>query len=74
MKRRAGDNYKSTLNMELEQDWLFTLGATLGDRQKIKKYYSSYKDFSGKSLQCHIVEVRMHNKLTKFYENRWSHL
>ena len=29
---RAADNYKSTLNMEFEQDWSFTLGATLGDR------------------------------------------
>ena len=31
-KGRARDNYKSTLNMEFEQDWSFTLGATLGDR------------------------------------------
>ena len=30
-KRRAGDNYKSTLNIECEQDWSFGLGATLGD-------------------------------------------
>ena len=36
-KGRAGDNYKSTLNMEFEQDWSFTLDATLGDREKIKK-------------------------------------
>ena len=33
-------------NMEFEQDWSFTLDATLGDREKIKKCYSSYKDFS----------------------------
>ena len=44
-KGRAGDNYKCTLNIEFEQDWSFTLDATLGDREKIKKYYSSYKDF-----------------------------
>ena len=31
-KGLAGDNDKSTLNMEFEQDWSFTLGATLGDR------------------------------------------
>ena len=47
-KGRAGDNYKSTLNIEFEQDWLFTLDATLGGREKIKKYYSCYKDFSAK--------------------------
>ena len=35
--------------MEFEQDWSFTLGATLDDGKKIKKYYYSYKDFSGKS-------------------------
>ena len=31
-KGRAGDNYKSILNNEFEQDWSLTLGATLGDR------------------------------------------
>ena len=31
-KGRAGDNYNSTLNIEFEQNWTFTLGATLGDR------------------------------------------
>ena len=45
MKRWAGDNCKSTLNIAFEQYWSVGLGATLGDRQKIKKYYSSYKDF-----------------------------
>ena len=28
-KWRAGDNYKSILNIEFEQDWSFTLDATL---------------------------------------------
>ena len=37
MKRVAGDNCKSTLNIEFEQDWSFTLDATLGDREKIKQ-------------------------------------
>ena len=46
-KGRARDNYKSTLNIEFEQDWPFTLGATLGDGQKIKNYFSSFRDFSG---------------------------
>ena len=44
-KGRAGDNCKSALNIEFESDWSFTLGGTLGERKKIKKYYSSYKDF-----------------------------
>ena len=37
LKGQAGDNCKSTLNIEFEQDWSFTLDATLGDREKIKK-------------------------------------
>ena len=39
-KGRAGNNYKSTLNIEFEQDGSTrcpTLDATLGDREKIKK-------------------------------------
>ena len=37
--------------MEFEQDWSFTLGDTLGDRQNIKKtiFYLAYKDFPGKA-------------------------
>ena len=34
-KRRVGDNYKSTINNEFQQDWSFTLGVTLGDRKLI---------------------------------------
>ena len=30
-KGRAGDNYKSNLNIEFDQDWSVGLGATLGD-------------------------------------------
>ena len=48
-KGQAGDNYNSTLNIEFEQDWSFTLGVTLGDRYKIKNYVSSFRDFSGRS-------------------------
>ena len=32
LKEWAGDNYKSALNVEFEQDWLVGLGATLGNR------------------------------------------
>ena len=31
--------------MEFEQDWSFTLGATLGDRQKIKKILFQLQGF-----------------------------
>ena len=48
MKRAGGDNCKSTQNIEFEQDLSIGLGAKLRDRYKIKKCYSSYKDFSGK--------------------------
>ena len=34
-KGLTGDNYKRTLNIELEQDWSVGLSATIGDRQKI---------------------------------------
>ena len=44
MKYLQGDS-----SIEFEQDWLVVLGATLHDRQKIKNYFSSFKDFSGKS-------------------------
>ena len=46
-KGRAEDNYKSTLNIEFERDWSVGLGATLGDGQKIKNYFSSFGDFPG---------------------------
>ena len=35
-------------DIEFEQDWSVGLGATLRERQKIKNYFSSFKDFSGK--------------------------
>ena len=47
-KRRARDICKGTLDIEFERDWSFGLGATLGDEQKIKNYFSSFRDFSGK--------------------------
>ena len=47
-KKRAGDIYKGTLDIEFERDWSVSLGATLGEGQKIKNYFSSFKDFFGK--------------------------
>ena len=46
-KKRAGDICKGILDMECEHDWSVSLGATLGDKQKIKSYFSSFRDFSG---------------------------
>ena len=40
-KGRAGDNYKSTLNIEFEQDWSVGLGATLGADKKFKIFILS---------------------------------
>ena len=47
-KEQAEDICKGTLDIELERDWSVGLGATLGDGQKIKNYFSSVRDFSGK--------------------------
>ena len=44
--KKARDICKRTLDIEFEQDWSVGLGITLGDRQEIKKYFSSFRDFS----------------------------
>ena len=46
---KAGDICKRTQDIECEQDWSVGLDATLADELKIKKYFSSFRDFSGKS-------------------------
>ena len=48
-KKKTGNICKGTPDIEFEQDWSVGISATLRDRQKIKNYFSSYKDFSGKS-------------------------
>ena len=53
-KRKEQAEYicKGTPDVEFEQDWLVGLGAVLADRhdgQEIKNYFSSFRDFSGKS-------------------------
>ena len=48
-KKETGSICKWTPDIEFEQDWSVGLGATLRDRQKIKTYFSSFKDFSGES-------------------------
>ena len=39
------DICKGTLGIEFERDWSVCLGATLSDGQKIKNYFSSFRDF-----------------------------
>ena len=70
-KKRGGQDIfaKGTLDIEFEQDWSVGLGATLRERQKIKKYFSSFKNFSGESRECHIVGLRMYYKHTKLKRN-----
>ena len=48
-KKQAEDMCKRTPDIEFEQDWSVGLGAILADGQKIKNYFSSFRDFSGKS-------------------------
>ena len=65
----TGNICKGTPDIEFEQDWSLGLGATLRDRQISKNYFSSFKDFSGKSRKCHVVGLRMYYKHTKFKQN-----
>ena len=48
-KKQAEDIYKGAPDIELEQDGSVGLGAILADGQKIKNYFSSFRDFSGES-------------------------
>ena len=48
-KEEAGDIYKGTPDIEFEQDESVGLGTILADGQKIKNYFSSFRDFFGKS-------------------------
>ena len=49
-KKGQGNICKETPDIEFEQDWSVGLGATLCDKQKIKNYFSSIKNFfSGKA-------------------------
>ena len=48
-RKKTGNICKGALDFEFEQDWSVGLGATLRERQKIKNYISSFKDFLGKS-------------------------
>ena len=66
-EEQAEDICKRRPDIEFEQDWPVGIGAILVNGQKIKNYFPSFRDFSEKSRQCHIVGLR--NKLTKFNQN-----
>ena len=48
-KKWAKDICRGTVDIECKRDWPVGLGATLGDGQKIKNYFSSFRDFSEKA-------------------------
>ena len=48
-KEQAEEIYSGTPDIEFEQDWPVGSGAILADGQKIKNYFSSFRNFSGKS-------------------------
>ena len=50
-KKKKGDRkyLQGDPDIEFEQDWSVGLDATLRERQKIKNYFSSFKDFPGKA-------------------------
>ena len=50
MKKWAGDICKGTIVIECQRNWSLGLGTTLGDRQKIKNYFYSFRNFSKKSV------------------------
>ena len=68
-KEEVEDICNETPDIEFEQDWSVGLGAILPDGQKIKSYFSSFRDFSGKSRRSHIVGLLMYYKPTKFNQN-----
>ena len=48
-KKWAKDIRKETLDIECERDWPVGLGAKLGEEQKIKSHFSSFRDFPWKA-------------------------
>ena len=46
-RRKVRDICKGTLDIECERDLSVGPGTALGDGQKIKNYFSSFRDFYG---------------------------
>ena len=65
-KKRTGDIYKRTPDIEFEQDSSVGLGATLDDGQKIKNYFSSFRDFREKPIVSKFNQIRG----SHFWKNR----
>ena len=45
----TGNICNGTPDIEFDQDWSVGLGSMLGGGHKIKNYFSSFRDFSGKA-------------------------
>ena len=69
MKKRTGMEIFAggALDIEFGRDWSFRR------RSHRKINFFQFQGFFWKSQKCHIVGFRMHSKLTKFDEIRWSH-
>ena len=49
LKEHAEDICKGTPGIEYARDWPVGLGATLGERQKIKNYFNSFRVLPGEA-------------------------
>ena len=76
-RKKKGDRkyLQGDPDIEFEQDWSFGLGATLRDRQKIKNYFSTFKDFPGKEVsvillgfECTINTQNLHKIVGAIFE------
>ena len=67
-KIMARNIYKRMLYIEFERDWSVSLGVMLDDghTENKKKYFSSFRDFSGKSIVL-CCGFRIFYKATKLY-------
>ena len=68
-EEQAGDICKMILDIECERDWSVNLGATLEDGQKIKNYFSSFMDFSGKADSVILLVFECNINPQNFNEN-----
>ena len=65
-KKETENICKGTPDIEFEQDWSVGLDTTLRERQKIKNYISSFKDFSGENSlvsHCWVLNVLLIHKI-----------
>ena len=74
-KKKAGNICKGIPDIEFEQDWSVGVGATIRDRQNIKNYFSTFKDFPGKAdnvillgFECTINSQNLNKIVTAVFE------